>query len=270
MLIIYHANCVDGFTCAWLVSKMYGTGPEIKYLPANYGDAPPDVTNEEVLILDFSFARADLLEMQSKARWIKVIDHHKTTQDALKGLDFCTFDMSKCGSELTEDWLIERRLFEHRSLLVSYVGDRDLWKWELPYSREINACISSFDMNIANWDALHYQLQSNSGFHDMTSQGEAILRYQKRVVDSACKKAGLAMVGGYPVPFINATQLISEIGEQLCVGYPFSCTWFERPDGMRIYSLRSKEEDVSSIAKMYGGGGHKNTAGFQLPKEQEL
>jgi nanoRNase/pAp phosphatase (c-di-AMP/oligoRNAs hydrolase) len=36
-----------------------------------------------------------------------------------------------------------------------------------------------------------------------------------------------------------------------------------------IFSLRSTEEglDVSEIAKLYGGGGHKHAAGFKVPHE---
>lgn len=44
-----------------------------------------------------------------------------------------------------------------------------------------------------------------------------------------------------------------------------ACYW-DTPNG-RVFSLRSTEDgpDVSEIAKSYGGGGHKNAAGFQMP-----
>jgi nanoRNase/pAp phosphatase (c-di-AMP/oligoRNAs hydrolase) len=38
-----------------------------------------------------------------------------------------------------------------------------------------------------------------------------------------------------------------------------------------MVSLRSKGDfDVSAIAKRFGGGGHKNAAGFNIPKDQDL
>ena len=41
--------------------------------------------------------------------------------------------------------------------------------------------------------------------------------------------------------------------------------WFERGDGKIQFSLRSNGDiDVSAIAKIYNGGGHKNAAGFQM------
>ena len=43
-------------------------------------------------------------------------------------------------------------------------------------------------------------------------------------------------------------------------------TWFERADNQIQFSLRSIGDiDVSEIAKVYIGGGHKNAAGFRLP-----
>ena len=46
--------------------------------------------------------------------------------------------------------------------------------------------------------------------------------------------------------------------------------YFETKD-KRIYSLRSQGEngvDVSMIASKFGGGGHRNAAGFSIEKPQ--
>ncbi|HEY6554426.1 MAG TPA: phosphohydrolase, partial [Vicinamibacteria bacterium] len=46
---------------------------------------------------------------------------------------------------------------------------------------------------------------------------------------------------------------------------PFVVGWWRRADGLFQYSLRSRGEfDVSAVAMGYGGGGHRNAAGFQL------
>jgi nanoRNase/pAp phosphatase (c-di-AMP/oligoRNAs hydrolase) len=44
-----------------------------------------------------------------------------------------------------------------------------------------------------------------------------------------------------------------------------ACYW-DTPNG-RVFSLRSTDDgpDVSEIAKRYGGGGHRNASGFQMP-----
>ena len=59
------------------------------------------------------------------------------------------------------------------------------------------------------------------------------------------------------------------MGNELCNLYPesaFSASYCDRADGLRTYSLRSNGEfDVSVIAKQFGGGGHRNAAGFEAP-----
>lgn len=46
---------------------------------------------------------------------------------------------------------------------------------------------------------------------------------------------------------------------------PVALGWWQRFDGKFQFSLRSRGDiDVSEIAKKFGGGGHKNAAGFQL------
>ena len=71
------------------------------------------------------------------------------------------------------------------------------------------------------------------------------------------------------IPIVNICQVdCSEVLHELCVSYPsppFSMYWFKRADGMYQYGLRSIGDfDVSTVAKLFGGGGHKNASGFQL------
>ena len=71
---------------------------------------------------------------------------------------------------------------------------------------------------------------------------------------------------GARVPIVNAPYInISELVGKLAETAPFALGWFQRADGLYAYSLRSRGPDgvdVSEIAKKYGGGGHRNSAGF--------
>jgi nanoRNase/pAp phosphatase (c-di-AMP/oligoRNAs hydrolase) len=51
-------------------------------------------------------------------------------------------------------------------------------------------------------------------------------------------------------------------------GKMFAATYIDGPKG-RIFSLRSTKDgmDVSKIAERFGGGGHKNAAGFTIQVE---
>ncbi len=62
----------------------------------------------------------------------------------------------------------------------------------------------------------------------------------------------------------------SDAGNELLKLHPravFAGTWLRRADGFIQWSLRSEDarEDVAEIAKKFGGGGHRNAAGFQVP-----
>lgn len=267
ILCIYHKNCADGFGALTAVHHYCKNNDiSLETHSAHYGDEAPDVTDKDVLIVDFSYPRETLEQMHKQANFLHVIDHHKTAQDALKGLNYCTFDMEKSGAVLTWNYLFNKPT----PLFLLYIQDRDLWRWELENSREISAAIQAMDMELEIWE----QFLDNNEVPELIIKGEAILEYQnktiKKITNSNIPTENIA---GFTVPCINSTTLISEIGNELSKKQPFAAMYFETSD-KRIYSLRSQPEgeDVSEIAKLFGGGGHKNAAGFSMdkPKQPQL
>lgn len=79
------------------------------------------------------------------------------------------------------------------------------------------------------------------------------------------------VIGGYAVPVANLPYtMASDAGHKLAESAPFGACYWDTPEG-RVFSLRSQGEfDVSEIAKQYGGGGHKNAAGFRVPFDHVL
>jgi hypothetical protein len=100
-LVIYHGKCPDGMTAAWAVRKALGEGD---YVPANHGDAPPDVAGRDVVIVDFSYRRAIMEAMFAEAKSLLVLDHHKSAEAELADLPFATFDMGRSGAGMAWDW----------------------------------------------------------------------------------------------------------------------------------------------------------------------
>lgn len=267
-LVLYHKNCQDGLAAALAVRKYLwdnGLMKGSKFQTAQYGDNPPDVTGLDVVIVDFSYPRETLMEMKSKAKSLIVIDHHATAQAALDGLDFCIFDMTKSGAVLA--W---EHFHPNKSLprLMAYVQDRDLWEWKLPFSQEVSAALRSYKPFLAEQERF---LDDNS-LAGLISEGAAILRYQKQQIDFVLSQpVQMVEIGGYTVPCINATHLLSELGNELAKGHPFAALYFDTND-KRVFSLRSTDDgiDVSEIAKIYGGGGHRNAAGFSIKKPDTI
>lgn len=236
--------------------------PDAVLIPVAYGDLPPDVTGHDVLIVDFSYPRDVLLDMHTKAKSLRVFDHHKTAAEALAGLDFCVFDMTRSGAGITWDELYPKA---PRDWLINYVEDRDLWRWALPNSREINAYLQTVARNVM---ALYGV--SQEGPQTAYDRGRVALRVREDYVDSTAKGAYSAYLDGETEPClaVNAggwevSDLLGELAKRSPSGYAFA--FAERAEGGYYYSLRARKEgvDVSAIAKRFGGGGHFAAAAFR-------
>jgi uncharacterized protein len=278
-LVIYHANCWDGFCAAW-IARAYFKFSDIEPFPAHYGQPPPDCTGRVVYILDFSYKRPVMRTILAQAKKVVVIDHHKTAEAELDGLinemqhqhgdlwsaaewPTIVFDMNKSGARLTWEHFLPHVIGS--PWLVDYTEDRDLWRHALPNSEAINAALRSYPLDFVLWDGF-YQRKPES----FIAEGEAIRRRERQIVedhlrnvryrDFSCGDQRLQHI-----PVVNATVLFSEIAGELAKGQPFGACYFDRQDGRRQWSLRSDSDgiDVSEIAKVHGGGGHKHAAGFE-------
>lgn len=258
-LVIYHANCMDGFTSAW-VAKGAIEGP-IEFVAALHRHSPPDVTGKDVYIFDFAYPRDILLEMKSKAASLVVLDHHKTNQEDLQGLDFCHFDMKRSGAAMTWDYFYNYNQPGSRHWLVNYVQDRDLWTWLLQDSKAVNYAIAARPFTFTAWD----EMASKSVFL-LSLEGKALEQYRQTLVEAHLKQAYITSFENQEIPVANVASgadLSSELGNILSKGYPFAIIWSYLGEGLFRYSLRNNGEcDVAEVAKKYGGGGHPKSAGF--------
>lgn len=262
--VIYHGHCYDGFTAAWAAWRKLGDKAE--YIPASYGKAPPLLpADAHVVIADFSYPRAQMEALRLRVASLRILDHHKTAEADLKDFPGAIFDMNHSGACLA--W----RYFHpetHDPLFVRYIEDRDLWRFQLPKSREVSAYIQSFDYSFSAWNELHDQISNDLDGYltGPVREGTAILRAKEQMVKQMADNAVVKSVGGYEVPVANATCYFSEVGEELCIRNPekpFAAYYLDRKDGNRQWGLRSRGGfDVSAVAKRYGGGGHPGAAGF--------
>ena len=266
-IVIYHGNCLDGFTAAWAAWRKFGD-EDTEYVAASYGDDPPFVAGRDVVIVDFSYPRELMLLMAASgmAKSILVLDHHKTAQAALEGLPFATFDMNRSGAGLAWDTFHGAST---RPWLVNYVEDRDLWNWRLDDSKAINAFICAHKMgSFGEWSRL-----SVGPISSAIEGGMAVSSFIERYVSEMAAQARTVHFEGHDVPIVNAPYInISELVGKLSESAPFAMGWFHRGDGQYAYSLRSRGDgvDVSEIAKKYGGGGHRGSAGFCVAERLAL
>lgn len=270
-ICIYHGNCYDGICAAWVISRMF---PHAIFIPANYGDTKLITNlqqdcyenaniNTHYILVDFSLPRELMIQMHNKAESILVLDHHKTAQKDCEGLEFCVFNMAESGASLAWKYYFPREPIPY---LINYIKDRDLWLKSVPFTEEVNSYIQSFPMTITDYEHLYVELESKGGIQRAVEGGHSINRYKMELTNRLVQNRRIMNVGGYDVPVVNTPVLMSEVGHALAelgIG-PFGAYYFDRGDGIRQWGARSIGNfDVSEIAKNYGGGGHKNAAGWQ-------
>lgn len=112
-LIIAHNNCPDGWAAAYICKKRY---PEAEIILLDHGKNPPyaEVEDKDVIVVDFSWrTREENVRLSKLAKSFRILDHHKTAQAELEGLDFATFDMKRSGAGLAWDYLFGKDASEY-------------------------------------------------------------------------------------------------------------------------------------------------------------
>lgn len=317
-LVIYHANCTDGFGAAF--AAWLKLGDEAEYLPMEYlknTDGVAEfhervkidcsISERDVYVLDFSLPKVVMEWLFDHARRVVWLDHHKTAFEmyglanshrayALDVLNRTTsphyvrLDNNKSGAMLAWEYFHPKT---EVPTLIQHIDDRDRWQFKLDGSKEFHAALASYKpWTFEMWEA-HF-LVGDIRFGALKDEGAAILRAHNQHVQSALKQARACEirwgeifatadntpavrkgfeVGGYSKGFAetriglaaNAPAfLASDLGHELAnKSGTFGLVWSMADDGQVHCSLRSNGDyDVSAIAKVFGGGGHRNAAGF--------
>ena len=259
-LCIYHGNCADGFTAAWVVRR--ALGELVEFFPGVYSEPPPDVKDRDVVLVDFSYKRPVMEKLVADAKSVLVLDHHKTAADDLKDLPgaVVVFDMERSGCRIAWDYFFPE---ETPPPTLLRVEDRDLWRFKFSNTREVQATIFSYPYDFQIWD----QLMADDP-EMLAVEGAAIERKHFKDVNELLGVTQRRMkIGGVNVPVANLPYtLVSDAAHKMAQGEPFAGCYWDTPKG-RVFGLRSTDDgaDVSEIAKLYGGGGHRNAAGFTVP-----
>jgi nanoRNase/pAp phosphatase (c-di-AMP/oligoRNAs hydrolase) len=280
-ICVYHGSCDDGFASAWVVHKKW---PECRFVPGTYGkplpkgDMPWIDTN--VLFVDFSLKEPDTLKLLNTVKSIIIIDHHKTAEAELKSfvMSWCDcdadlelmlqattsmalFDIEHSGAMMTWHFCFPG---QHPPELIRIVQDRDLWRFALTDTKRISAALRVYPQDFSLWDHLSKNLSN------LNEEGAAILRSHSANIEKFMNDKFYMPICGYIVPCCNVPyHYASDTAHELLNSdrdAPFAACFFKRGDGKWQFSLRSENDrtDVSEIAKKYGGGGHRNAAGFEV------
>jgi oligoribonuclease NrnB/cAMP/cGMP phosphodiesterase (DHH superfamily) len=266
----YHGNCCDGFGAAWAASHALGRGEDVTYVSCAYGQPiPPYEKGEDIYILDFSFPRDVLIRLSKNAGKLVVLDHHKTAEEDLRGLSFCTFDMERSGAGLTWDHFHPNK---PRPLMINLIEDRDLWKFKYKETNAFQTFLSAHPFDFRVWDDIYLECVVQK--EKIIAAGNHMLQFRDSQVEKMCKHSWVTEIKGHKAATVCATAFWSEVGTELLkkhIDAEFSASFGIQSDGKVLWSLRSRSAfDVSEIAKSFGGGGHKNAAGMRTNTIEEV
>lgn len=276
-LVIYHAQCRDGQAAAYIaVSALRRLGIEVSHTPCAYGGPIPSVVGfDRVYIVDFSFKQDVLIDMCKSVEAVIVLDHHRTAQADLENWTEApanlkvVFDMTRCGARITYDFFDAGVHLNVPLTLIDYIQDRDLWTWKLYGSKAVSAWISTFGEGFDSFSVIIDGF-NQLGLTGVVAAGEAVLDYQKQVVEKHLKSVEVYNLLGHKVAVVNATTMVSEICHEALARHPeadFALSWQDLvKENKRVFSLRGRKGgvDVSEVAKKLGGGGHASAAGFTM------
>jgi hypothetical protein len=293
-ICVYHAHCDDGFGAAWAIWNRW---PECRFVPGFYGKPVDfgDVAGKNVLYVDFSEKRPAIEMLARATKSIVIIDHHKTAEAELEpfkvtrgtlwfdpssiGEAFYTmaeldrppilawFDMDQSGAVMAWKFAQPGRNVPE---FLRYIEDRDLWRFTRgDATRQFSAALKCYDQTFDVWD----KLADLGETAKLVQEGAGILRAHRANLKNILNDSYHTQIAGHVVPVVNIHGLFaSDIGNLLLAKYPdapFSATWSCDGSGIVKYSLRSEDSrmDVSAIAASFGGGGHRNAAGFSVLAE---
>lgn len=295
-ICIYHFPCDDGFASAWVARKRW---PGITMAPTNYGQPFPDADfrGKNVLIADFSYKPDAVSELMMSlgARSIVMLDHHKTAQADLKDfqVELCggaqfratnvggmlsdmreldrpavlaRFDMERSGASLTWEFCFPDH---EQPPFIAMIEDRDLWRMKLPSTRAFSLYLRSFPYDFDAWDVIAQEIVDDTAA--VLDEAHAIERFYDRKIAEMLPTAVIRDIGKWKcVPVAHAPYAFaSDLANEMLKAHPaapFAAVVVDAY-GARTYSLRSTDDrqDVSEVARSFGGGGHRNAAGFRVP-----
>lgn len=285
-VIIYHKVDLDGVASAAIVVDYLKTkGREYELLGWTYGDPIPELGSGifKVWILDVSFG-----EDHEKicGKWnidcseVIWIDHHKTAipehlmeEQGMEGIR----RIGTAACELTWEYLYgpDDDCYE----VIQYLSTYDVW-----------------DKNRFNWDgvmAIQYAVRARVGLDvdkmvdlikvmekyvtmgaSLFSEGKAILNFLASKNKGECTNYSFeGNIDGYNVVFMNTLEFNSTTFDSVYNEdkHDMMCPFAILPNGLVKFSLYSTKNwvDCGEAAKLFGGGGHKGAAGFQLSVEDQ-
>lgn len=274
VVCFYHKNCYDGSAAAAAVLKAH---PEATLIPVNYGDPIDleDLVDARVYVVDFSFPEETILQLIERVQRLVILDHHRSFRDTAQRLQLMNdsgsfganlleivYDESRSGALITWQYFFPDSPVPE---LVKHISDRDLWSFQMLYTRQITMALGMRSNDPASY--LEMIEKEDSIYEQLKIEGTVLTQKLERDIENIINTTlRFVVVEGRKIPLVNcAHTMASETLARLCQEHGVAVSYYDGAEG-RVYSIRSgvtDPEEAERIAKKFGGGGHPRAAGWR-------
>jgi uncharacterized protein len=262
IVILYHADCTDGFGGAYAAWKKFND--MATYIPVWHSTPPPPITDKEIYLIDFAYPKKELELLQQKNKRLVVLDHHIGSKEVVESMPEHVYDNERSGAGIAWGYF-------HPTMpvprLIAYIQDNDLWSKKLPHAKEIAIYTNTLSLTFSNFELAEKQFEDDTTFLKVIEKGSMYKEYFDHLCESLVNDAEEVLFDSHTILAVNAPRFFrSQVGHLLAEKRsPFALVWTHDHSRWH-FSLRGDGSiDLSEIAKRFGGGGHKNAAGFFLP-----
>lgn len=267
IIVLYHAECTDGFGAAWAAYKHFGV--DAQYIPVEHQyPLPEGLQDKEIYLLDFTYPKEITEKLMADNKRVTAIDHHVSVADVTRMTQDGVYSNENSGAMLAWNYFHPDK---EPPFLIRVIEDQDLHRYAIPETKKLIDWMDLFDFEFSTFDRLADDLDDKDKLQEALKEGQLILRYQTKMVERlVANTASEVIINGHRAGAVNTEQYHAEVASALSEKYPIGIAWRVRPHGTYV-SLRSQGKvDVAELAGAFGGGGHANSAGFVVPTPADL
>ena len=266
ILVLYHAECMDGYAAAWATWKVFAN--KARYQAVRHRTPLPQFADgTELYIVDFCYPIDELVSAAQRASKIVVLDHHISAQKDFEAYQNHSTIPDNLEINFVQDHsgcMIVWQYFQGNvepPVLLQHIEDHDLWRHQLP---KTEAICKALYLRLP----VHFSAFEKIKLPTLQQEGALLVKQQQLNVSRLLKARHSVRLNNTKGLAVNAPGMFSsDLGHELAKkSGTFGLTYFYH--GKRqCYEcgLRSIGDfDVSELAQAYGGGGHKNAAGFSV------
>lgn len=280
IICCYHSKDLDGYTSGAIIRRAF---PGCELIGWDYGNPVPDLgKGNRIVIIDICFPMEDMLKI-AEENHVTWIDHHISQkkewdmlEDDRKNLIIYNYDQSRAACEIAWEHFFWP---EPQPECVELLGKYDTWRengtkeWTdkiLPFQFYMRTVCTKPE----EFPEYFFGTPSEAGINIAINIGGNILKYQQQQDMLKCERGAFEreVFGKLKALCLNEGMFSSETMKtcnpekyDVLLGFVYNKSFWR-------VSLRTLKDDVdvSVIAKVRGGGGHKKASGFEVKTFEEI